>query len=905
MIKWVIKRDRRKERLKADKIKYAVWKSYEDLALEVNESDLDIFANEVATELNNTFEGNIRVVEIQNAVERKLMLVNPDVAKNYILYRNERDRQRTIESDLINSVRKIKTAEIKSNNTVRDNANENGQTPAGQYGKVGSEMQKTYNLLNNIDRRFAEEHANGDMHIHDLNFYDLSFNCLFAPVGKTLKTGFDSGTGFLRSPKSINTAGYLTAVILQLQSNQQFGGIASDNIDYDLAPYVDLSFRRNLLIELIRYYAYSGSGLSFFKRVLNAISYIVTGKFRYSVFTELNENNKLNHLNPNDSIANYKMLIDREIQFSKRLEPYKRILEDKFKKFKFNELTLNFGKDYLLTIYPKEPLEAAIEQTDRDTYQAMEGLVANLNSLQSRSGNQVPFSSLNFGLDTSICGRMLSKNLIKAQMAGLGDGLTAIFPILIFKLMKGITFNPQDPNYDLYLESIKCLARRFYPNFVGVDNKFNEKYIKYDTKKFHISGEIELHRIGTDESIRINMFTLDEFFTSEGNDLLDYEIVEANGTTWQITGAGIDKGEIVIDTRRLKPETTVATMGCRTRVIGNKNGVEQTTGRGNIAFHTINLPRLAIKAHIESQDPAERKRLFFKYLNNILEDAKQSLIDRFNLISKKTFENFPFTMQQGLYLTSDDKPHKVTDTIGEILKQGTLSIGYIGIYETLLVLTGKVWGKDEELKAYGIEIVKHIHDFCKKLEKETEFNWSCFATPAESVAGRFCNIDRNLYQDHPLLSDVDSFQLFGKGYYTNSHMLPFDLDTNLVNKVAWEAPLHELTTAGHIFYHKIDGDLSQNLEGVKSCIDYMYNHDLGYFTVTMDSDTCINKLPDGTTCGFHGVIGQECPKCGCKNEDYFIRVRRITGYLTGSPRKSIMKSWNDGKLAELNNRKNI
>jgi ribonucleoside-triphosphate reductase len=414
-----------------------------------------------------------------------------------------------------------------------------------------------------------------------------------------------------------------------------------------------------------------------------------------------------------------------------------------------------------------------------------------------------------------------------------------------------------------------------------------------------------LHKIGTDESFILDSYLLDEFFTKDNKPLSDYEIVESDGTTWQVVGVGIDDRCVCLETRRLKPETTVATMGCRTRVIGNKNGKEQTTSRGNLAFHTLNLPKLAIQAHIESQDPAERKKIFFKKLQSLLEDAKQSLIDRYNLIAKKTYENFPFTMQQGLYLTSDDEPHKLTDTIGEVLKQGTLSIGYIGIYETLLLLTGKVWGKDEELKSYGIEIVKYIHDFCKKCEKTTDFNWSCFATPAESVAGRFCNIDKNIYQGHPMLEDVDQFQLFDKGYYTNSHMLPYDLDTTLANKVAWEAPLHELTTAGHIFYHKIDGDLSQNIDAVKKCIDYMYEKDLGYFTVTMDSDTCINKLPDGSTCGFHGVIDKECPKCGCTCEDYFIRVRRITGYLTGSPRKSISKSWNDGKLAELKNRKNI
>lgn len=343
---------------------------------------------------------------------------------------------------------------------------------------------------------------------------------------------------------------------------------------------------------------------------------------------------------------------------------------------------------------------------------------------------------------------------------------------------------------------------------------------------------------------------------------------------------------------------------CRTRVIGNVNGPEQTTGRGNFAFHTLNLPKLAIQAHIEASTEEERIKLFNEKLDNLLEDAKGSLLDRFNVICKKTYENFPFTMQQGLYLTSDDVQHSIHDTIGEVLKQSTLSIGYCGLYETILCLTGKTWGKDADFNL-GYSIIKKIYDFCKKTQKETHLNWSCFATPAEATAGRFCNIDKNLYQNDPKLADIDSFQLFGKGYYTNSHMLPFDLKTNLMNKIKWESPFHEITTAGHIFYHKIDGDLSQNLEAVKKCIDAMYENDLGYFTVTMDSDTCVHEDATGKRCGFHGVINGECPKCGCKNEDDFVRVRRITGYLTGSPKKSITKAWNDGKLNELKNRINI
>jgi ribonucleoside-triphosphate reductase len=549
---------------------------------------------------------------------------------------------------------------------------------------------------------------------------------------------------------------------------------------------------------------------------------------------------------------------------------------------------MNMPVELLYAKFPKVCVDKAIQATDDDTHQAMEGLIGNLNSLQSRSGNQVPFSSLNFGLNTSNCGRMISKNLIKSQMEGLGDGLTAIFPILIFKLMKGYTKNPEDPNYDLYLDSIKCLARRFYPNFVKVDSSFNKPYIKYETKEVEIfENAIGVKVRGKDEATIIPM--QDQKF-----DKFIYQYDVGQGDYWEIEEISGNKLKL----KKLIENTTISTMGCRTRVIGNINGAEQTTGRGNFAFHTINLPRLAIEAHIAAKDEEERKTIFFEKLAEMLEDAKGSLLDRFALISNKTYENFPFTMQQGLYLTSDDQPHEVTDKIGEVLKQASLSIGYVGLAETMLLLTGKTYGVDHEIDDYAFSIIKTIRDFVDKTQKETHLNWSCFATPAEAVAGRFANIDKNLFQNEKKLADVDLQRVFGKGYYTNSHMLDYSLETTLENKIKMEAPYHKITNAGHIFYYKLNGDLSKNLDAVKATIDAMYDGDLGYFTCTFDSDTC-------TKCHFHGIINNECPCCGNKNEDEIIRVRRITGYLTGSPKKTIFKSWNDGKLAELRDRHNI
>ena len=827
MITNIVKRDGRRKKFSITKIQNAITAAFNESGENYTVETIDALVDAVVEKLNASGAKTAKVEDVQNEIETAIMTAGfTKTAKQFILYREERNRVRDTKSAIVKTIKEITESDIKSSNILRDNANESGATPAGAYGKIASETNKMYNLLNNINRKYAEEHKNGYIHIHDLNQYNLTFNCLFAPIGKLLQTGFDSGTGFLRSPTSIQTAAALTAVILQLQSNQQFGGIADDNIDFDLAPFVDKSFRKNLRSELERYVEYTG------ERVVK----------------------------PETTIEN-----------------------------ELNKVSMNQPVQDLYARFPKTCVIRAIQKTDDDTHQAMEGLIGNLNSLQSRSGNQVPFSSLNFGLDTSNCGRMVSDNIIRSQMEGLGDGLTAIFPILIFKLMKGYTFNEGDPNYDLYNKAIKCLCRRFYPNFVGVDNSFNKTYIRYETKDIDLTGrQVTLKKRGSEETMELDLSVPTIFSKVEW----EYEV--STGDYWEVVKA--ENG--VLSVRKLIPNSTVAAMGCRTRVLGNINGVEQTTGRGNIAFHTINLPRLAIEAHIAVADEQTRKELFFKRLDEILDDVKGSLLDRFALLANKTYENYPFTMQQGLYLTSDDKQHDVTDKVGEVLKQGSLSIGYVGLAETVLLLTGKTYGVDHEVDDFAFSIIKHIRKFVDACQKETHMNWSCFATPAEATAGRFANIDKNLFGKEKKLKDVDLYRVFGKGFYTNSHMLDYSVPTTLENKIKMEAPYHKLTNAGHIFYYKIDGDLTKNPEAVKAVIDEMYKGDLGYFTVTMDSDDCLE-------CGYHGIINNECPKCGNKNEDKIVRVRRITGYLTGSPRKSITKSWNDGKLAELANRKNI
>jgi len=888
-LKNVTKRDGRRRKFNPERIMSGIKNALVETKTQFTEDDLDVAVDEVIEGARKLGTASVSVEKINDIVKGVMRDRWPKAYDAYILYRDERNRVRTTKSEIISTIKEITESELKSSNILRDNANEAGGTPAGTYGKIASETNKMYNLLNNVSRKYAQEHKQGYLHIHDLNFYNLTFNCLFAPVGKLLSSGFDSGTGFIRPPKSIQSAASLTAVILQLQSNQQYGGIACDNFDFDMAPFVDMSFRTNLAVELNRYAEYSE---------------------------------------------------DRAYEAYRGCPGEPKVIKGIVKML--SDVSMNMPVTSLYLRFKPSLVDNAIAVTDNQTHQAMEALVHNLNSLQSRSGNQVPFSSINFGLDTSNCGRMVSKNLMRAQYEGMGDGLTPIFPILIFKLMKGYTKNTDDPNYDLYDQAIDCLARRFYPNFVKVDSSFNLPYVKYQTDEVSVSSDTRIKRRGKNV-----VYTLAEL-TEYGKEMAPgaYEYDAGVGDYWEV----VEVTGKTMKIRKLIPNTTISTMGCRTRVIGNINGPEQTTARGNFAFHTINLPRLAIEAHIETKDTEKRIELFFQKLDGMLEDAKGSLLDRFKFIcSTKTYENYPFTMQQGLYLTADDKEHDIHDSIAEVMKQSTLSIGYIGIAEVVTLITGKTYGVDHDVDEFALSIVKHIREYCDAAQKETHLNWSCFATPAEAVAGRFANIDKNKYSktiveeipaddpneyvgmtgdegctakvdedyimtgcechDKPTkrtrivptvkgLDDVDLMRIFGKGYYTNSHMMDYSLDTTLENKIATEAPFHKITNAGHIFYYKLNGDLTKNTAAVKAAIDAMYDGDLGYFTVTMDSDDCLE-------CGFHGIIDNECPKCGCKNEDKFVRVRRITGYLTGSPRKTITRSWNDGKLAELGDRHNI
>ena len=448
--------------------------------------------------------------------------------------------------------------------------------------------------------------------------------------------------------------------------------------------------------------------------------------------------------------------------------------------------------------------EYALKKTIRDTYQAMEGLIHNLNTMHSRAGAQVPFSSINYGMDTRWEGRLAIEQLLLATEAGLGNGETPIFPIQIFRVKEGVNYNPGDPNYDLFKLAIKVSAKRLFPNFAFIDAPFNLQYYK------------------------------------PGH-----------------------------------PETEVAYMGCRTRVMGNVCGEETAPGRGNLSFTSINLPRLAIEAEGD-------KEYFYERLDRTLMLVRKQLLDRYQVQCNRTARNFPFLMGEGVWRGSETL--KAEDPVGKVLDEGTLSIGFIGLAETLKALCGAHHGESEEAQALGLKIVGYIRDFCDRSSKEYGLNFTCLATPAESLSGRFVRMDREKYGVIEGVTDRE--------YYTNSFHVPVYFPISAFKKIQIEAPYHALTNAGHISYVEMDGDASQNLKAFEKIVRCMKESGIGYGSINHPVDR-------DPVCGYNGIIGDTCPGCGRKEtpDQPFERVRRITGYLVGT-----LDKWNDAKRAEERDR---
>ena len=766
MIDTIIKRDGRKVEFDESKISDAVLKAFAASGSAKTKSVADDLARQVVSRLNaDESIGTPTVEEVQDVVER-VLIDNGYVrtAKSYILYRAERSRIRQMNTRLMRIYDDITFKAARDSDIKRENGNINGDTAMGAMLKYGSEGAKQFNTMFVLKPEHAAAHNEGDIHIHDLDFYTLTTTCTQIDLLSLFHGGFSTGHGVLREPNDIASYSALACIAIQANQNDQHGGQSVVNFDYSMAEGVLKTFA---------------------KRYRENMARAVELKLDMEDAAEL-------------------------------VKAYMNALKEKglMPKLEMPEEFKAAEKEELLKIHvPEAEIEAlqsfahrkATAETDRATYQAMEALIHNLNTMNSRAGAQVPFSSLNYGMDTAPEARMAIRNLLLATEAGLGGGETPIFPIQIFRVKEGINYNPGDPNYDLFKLAIRVSAKRLFPNFSFQDAPFNLKYYKPGC-----------------------------------------------------------------------PETEIAYMGCRTRVIGNAYDPtrEISNGRGNLSFTSINLPRLAIKANHNID-------VFFGELGRMMDLAIDQLTERFEIQCRKCVRNYPFLMGQGVWI--DSKNLDWDEEVREVLKHGTLSVGFIGLAETLKCLLGEHHGESERAQNLGLEIVAFMRHRVDEVSKERHLNYTLLATPAEGLSGRFVRIDREKYGVIPGVTDRD--------YYTNSFHVPVYFPISAAKKIKLEGPYHELTNAGHISYVELDGDPTQNLEAFEKIVRLMKESGIGYGSINHPVDR-------DPVCGYNGIIGDTCPNCGrAEGEVHFERIRRITGYLVGT-----LDRWNNAKRSEEKDR---
>lgn len=759
----VLKRDGRIETFDLKKIKKAILKASIDS--ELLENNVRKVVNEIEKYLEK--EKSIDTEKIFNVTKKVLFKDNyKKSARDYSLFSKNRLLQREKNSKLMKIYEGLTNVSADENNIKRENANIDGDTAMGTMLKYGSEGAKQFYEMCILDPEISKAHINGDIHIHDLDFLPLTTTCCQIDLEKLFSNGFSTGHGFLREPKDIISYAALACIAIQSNQNDQHGGQSIPKFDYDMAKGVAKTFKKLYILNLIKGFSLLTEEDSCEKNIRNII---------------------LEAENISGTCAKLEISkeYDRvETELLSKSYPINTVLKIK-----------NFAR------------KEALKETERKTYQAMEAFIHNLNTMHSRAGAQVPFSSINYGTDISPEGRMVIKNLLLATEAGLGGGETPIFPIHIFKVKEGVNYNPDDPNYDLFKLACRVSAKRLFPNFSFLDAPYNLQYYK--------------------------------------------------------------KG---------KPETEAAYMGCRTRVIANRYDPnnEIVTGRGNLSFTSINLPRIAIES---KKDVG----LFFKKLDEKIRLVVKQLLDRLELQSKRTVKNCPFLMGQGVWL--DSEKLKQNEPIGEVLKHGTLTVGFIGLAECLVALIGKHHGESKEAQELGLKIVSHMRNSTDKAGEKYNLNFSLIATPAEGLSGRFVRLDKEKYGVIPGVTQ--------RSYYTNSFHVPVYYNISAFNKIKIEAPYHALTNGGHISYVELDGDPSNNLEAFEQIIRFMKESGIGYGSINHPVDR-------DPLCNYTGIINDVCPKCGRREEigkPKFERIRRITGYLVGT-----IDRFNDAKKAEEHDR---
>jgi len=762
------KRDGREVAFDSTKISDAIYKAMVasgsprknyDIAKELSDLVVDTLQKELG-------EGVVPEVEqIQDMVERVLVEKgHVRTAKEFILYRAGRTRVREMNTKLMKIYEDLTFKPAIDVDIKRENANIDGNTAMGTMLKYGSEGAKQFYEMYILDPAHSKAHVDGDIHIHDLDFLTLTTTCCQIDIEKLFSGGFSTGHGRLREPNSINSYAALACIAIQANQNDQHGGQSIPNFDYGMAGGVKKTYAKNYRINMIKLLEIE-TGRDDCAEIVENVADELKAKGILPVLA-----------NDNDYAA----------------------AEAELLKASFDGAVVEKAQ--------KLAVKYAEKETDRATYQAMEALIHNLNTMNSRAGAQVPFSSLNYGTDTTAEGRMVIKNLLLAQEAGLGNGETPIFPIHIFKVKEGVNYNPEDPNYDLFKLACRVSAKRLYPNFSFIDAPFNIPYYK------------------------------------PGN-----------------------------------PDSEVAYMGCRTRVMANvyDRTHETVSGRGNLSFTSINLPRLAILAngYIDG---------FFEALDRKMALVCDQLLARYKIQADKRVYNYPFLMGQGIWLGSDAL--KPEDKVGEILKHGTLSVGFIGLAECLKALIGKHHGESREAQNLGLEIVGYMRRYVDKKCEETGLNFSLLATPAEGLSGRFIRIDKKRFGVIEGVTERD--------YYTNSFHVPVYYPISAFEKIQIEAPYHELTNAGHISYIEVDGDPTKNIDAFEQIVRCMKESGIGYGAIN-------HPVDQDPECGYVGIIDDVCPGCGRKEGEGapIERIRRITGYLVGT-----MDKWNNAKRAEEHDR---
>lgn len=753
----VVKRNGKKVEFDGSKIALAIKKGFDSIVSsdqeekgerKYSEKDIQKVYQAVLNRIDKEYRdaGKIKIEEIQDMIEEELEKKGyEDVYRSFSEYRDRRNQSRQNFADdkkmhkFLKSLENLGLKSANEEDAKRENANIDGNSPMGTMLQYGATVSKEFAKAYLMKPKYAESHDSGEIHIHDMDFFAMgTTTCCQIDLARLFKNGFDTGHGYIRPPQDISTYGSLAAIAIQANQNDQHGGQSVPAFDYYMAPGVLKTFKK---------------------------------QFKQAIYDSLDLEGFLPFVNM-DKIA-------KEIDKLESIEFDHQIFYPFAKGSPEIEKIIEMGYD------------KAIQKTNRATQQAMEAFIHNLNTMHSRAGAQVPFSSVNLGTDTSPEGRMVTRNFLESTEAGLGHGETPIFPVSIFKIKEGVNYNPEDPNYDLFKLACKVSAKRLFPNFAFVDAPFNLQFYK--------PGDIN---------------------------------------------------------------TEIAYMGCRTRVISDVTDPNHqvVTGRGNLSWTTINLPRLGIKHGIclKERDKADMKG-FYQELEELMDMVKDQLLERFEIQCNKHNYNFPFLLGQEVW--NDGEKLKPTDRLRKVWKHGSLSIGFIGLAECLKALIGKHQGESEEAQKLGLEIIGFMRKKCDEYAEKYNLNFACLATPAEGLSGRFTNIDKAIYGKIKGVTDRE--------YYTNSFHVPVYYNTSITHKIKTEAPYHELTNGGHISYIELDGDAAQNVEAFEKIIRLMKESGIGYGAINHPVDR-------DPVCGYVGVIGDVCPGCG-RHEFESIPIERLHG----------------------------